>query len=126
MPPIRRRADEPSEVTERPPEAAVPEPAVMMLQRSAGNAAVTRLLARDMLSNALGDAPVAGPAYNVRDPLGVGNLMADETEAGRVAFAYFDSQNKGGTISISVAELVRNAGQQTFKRKDGSEAKVID
>ena len=100
---------------------------MLALQRSAGNAAVTRLLARDMLSNALGDAPLAAPAsFNVRDPLGVGDLMADETAAGRAAFAYFDAQNKGGIISISVAELVRNAGQQTFKRKDGSEAKVID
>jgi hypothetical protein len=126
MPPARRRAEEPSETTERPPEPAAPEPAVLMLQRSAGNAAVTRLLARDMLSSALGDAPVAAPAYNVRDPLGVGDLMADETEAGRIANAYFDSQNKGGIISISVAELVRNAGQQPFKRKDGSEGKVID
>src|SRR5688500_6724222 len=103
MPPIRRRADEPSEVSERPPEPAAPEPAVLMLQRSAGNAAVTRLLARDMLSNALGAAPVAGPKpYNVRDPLGVGDLMADETEASRVANAYFDSQNQGGILSISV------------------------
>ena len=62
----------------------------------------------------------------MRDPLEVGDLMADETAAGRAAFAYFDAQNKGGIISISVAELVRNAGQQTFKRKDGSEGKVID
>jgi len=84
------------------------------------------MLARDLLSNALGDAPVAAPAYNVRDPLGVGDLMADETAAGQAAFAYFDAQNKGGIIAISVAELVRNAGQETFKRKDGSEAKVID
>jgi hypothetical protein len=126
MPPARRLAEQPPETQERPPEPAAPEPAVLQLQRTAGNAAVTRLLARDLLSNALGDAPVAAPAYNVRDPLGVGDLMADETEAGRVANAYFDTQNKGGIISISVAELVRNAGQQTYKRKDGSEAKVID
>jgi len=127
MPPVRRRTDEPSEAIERPPEPAPADPAVLMLQRSAGNAAVTRLLARDMLSNALGDAPVAAPAsFNVRDPLGVGDLMADETTAGRAAFAYFDAQNKGGIISISVAELVRNAGQQAYKRKDGGEQKVID
>src|SRR5688500_14315474 len=127
MPPIRRLSEEPAEAAERRQEPPAPEPALLQLQRSAGNAAVTRLLARDMLSNALGDAPVAGQKpYNVRDPLGVGDLMADETEASSVATAYFDSQNKGGIISISVAELVRNAGQQTFKRKDGSEAKVID
>ena len=128
MPPIRRRADEPSRghASDRPSRPPA-EPAVLMLQRSAGNAAVTRLLARDVLSNALGDAPLAAPAsFNVRDPLGVGDLMADETAAGRAAFAYFDAQNKGGIISISVAELVRNAGQQTFKRKDGGEGKVID
>jgi hypothetical protein len=127
MPPTRRLVDEPADRSERPPEPVPAEPALLALQRSAGNAAVAGLLARDMLSGALGDAPLAAPAsYNVRDPLGVGDLMADETEAGRVAFAYFDSQNKGGIISISVAELVRNAGQQTFKRKDGSEAKVVD
>src|SRR5690242_20594461 len=116
MPAVRRRTDEPSEAIERPPEPAPAEPALLSLQRSAGNAAVTQMLARDMLSNALGDAPVAAPAYNVRDPLGVGDLMADETAAGRAAFAYFDAQNKGGIISISVAELVRNAGQQTYRR----------
>ena len=126
MPPTRRLSDEPPERAERPPEPVPQEPALLALQRSAGNAAVTRLLARDLLSNALGDAPVAAPAYNVRDPLGVGDLMADETAAGRAAFAYFDVQNKGGIISISVAELVRNAGQQTFRRKDGGEGKVID
>ena len=126
MAPTRRLEDERSERDDRPPEPVTPEPALLQLQRSAGNAAVTRLLARDVLSNALGDAPVAAPAYNVRDPLGVGDLMADETAAGRAAFAYFDAQNKGGIISISVAELVRDAGQQPFKRKDGSEAKVID
>ena len=126
MAPTRRLSDEPPERAERPPEPVPQEPALLALQRSAGNAAVTRLLARDLLSNALGDAPVAAPAYNVRDPLGVGDLMADETAAGRAAFAYFDAQNKGGIISISVAELVRNAGQQTFRRKDGGEGKVID
>jgi hypothetical protein len=39
--------------------------------------------------------------------------MADETAASQAANAYFDTQNKGGIISISVAELVRNAGQQS-------------
>jgi len=126
MPPTRRLAEEPPERAEQPPEPVPLQPTLLVLQRSAGNAAVTRLLARDLLSNALGDAPVAAPAYNVRDPLGVGDLMADETAAGRAAFAYFDAQNKGGIISISVAELVRNAGQQTFRRKDGGEGKVID
>jgi len=127
MPPTRRLADEPADRRARPPESASPEPALLQLQRSAGNAAVTRLLARDMLSNALGDAPLAAPtSFNVRDPLGVGDLMADETAAGRAAFAYFDAQNKGGIISISVAELVRNAGQQAFRLKDGGEGKVID
>ncbi len=45
MPPTRRLADEPSERHDRPPEPAPAEPAVLALQRSAGNAAVTRLLA---------------------------------------------------------------------------------
>jgi len=127
MPPVRRLAEEPPEAAERRHEPPVAEPALLQLQRTAGNAAVTRLLARDMLSNAVGDAPVAGPKpYNVRDPLGVGDLLADETAASSAAFAYFDSQNKGGIISISIAELVRNAGQQTFTRKDGGEGKVID
>jgi hypothetical protein len=53
-------------------------------------------------------------------------MFADETAAARAAFDYFDAQNKGGIISISVAELVRNAGQQTYERRDGGEAKVID
>ena len=100
---------------------------MLALQRSAGNAAVTRLLARDMLSNALGDAPVAAPAsYNVRDPLGVGDLMADETAAGQAAFAYFDAQNKGGIISISVAGLVHKACEQAFTLKDGTKRRSTD
>ena len=65
MPPIRRLADEPSQRAEPPPAPAPEEPALLALQRSAGNAAVTRLLSRDLLSNALGDAPLAAPNLNL-------------------------------------------------------------
>ena len=65
MPPTRRLAEEPPERAERPPEPVPEEPALLALQRSAGNAAVTRLLARDALSIALGDAPLAAPNLNL-------------------------------------------------------------
>ena len=102
------------------PRAEEPSAPLLALQRTAGNAAVAQLLAREPAA----DAPTR---FNVRDPFGVsGGLMADDSAASQAAFAYFDAQNKGGIISISVAELVRNAGQQTFKRRDGGDGKVVD
>jgi hypothetical protein len=119
----RRLAEDNRPAGAEAPRAGEPESPLVALQRTAGNAAMAQL-ARQWAFNPV--APPAPKKLNMRDPLEVGDLMADETAAGRAAFAYFDAQNKGGVISISVAELVHCAGQQTFKRKDGGEGKVID
>jgi hypothetical protein len=125
MPPTRRLAEEPSEARERPPEPAPPEPALLSLQRSAGNAAVTRLLARDLLSNALGDAPVAAPNLN----LPVGGLD-DYAEAGVRVDTYFDEVAKEHRETLlipgSMAGLVHQACEQEFTLKNGTKLKVGD
>src|SRR5687767_1963311 len=110
MPPTRRLADEPAaDRPERPPEAGPAEPSLLALQRSAGNAAVAGLLARE---------PAAFSPYAAAAPpnlFGPGALpqdfMADETAAGRAAFDWFDVQTKGGVTAMSIAELVHGAGQ---------------
>src|SRR5918994_3648390 len=125
MPPTRRLADKPSERAEKPPEPVPAEPALLALQRSAGNAAVTRLLARDLLSNALGDAPLAAPNLN----LPVGGLD-DWAEAGLRVDAYFDEVKKDHRETLlipgSMAGLVHQACEQEFTLKDGTELKVGD
>lgn len=125
MPPIRRLADEPPQRAEPPPAPVPEEPALLALQRSAGNAAVTRLLARDLLSNALGDAPLAAPNLNL--PAGA---LDDWKAAGEAADAYFDSIAKQHRETLlipgSMAGLVHTACEQEFTLKDGSKGKVSD
>jgi hypothetical protein len=125
MAPIRRLAEEPPETTERPPEPAAPEPELLRLQRTAGNAAVTRLLARDALSNALGDAPLAGPNLNL--PRGG---LDDWAEAGFRVDAYFDEVAKEHRETLlvpgSMAGLVHQACEQELTLKDGTKLKVGD
>ena len=121
MPPTRRLADEPADRRERQREPAPAEPALLALQRSAGNAAVAGLLARDFSPYAAAAPPVLfGPGA-----LSPG-LMADEAEAGRIAFTWFDAQTKGGVTAQSMAELVHGASEQPFTLKDGGQAKVGD
>ena len=125
MEPTRRLADEPTEHRAAPPEPAPAEPAMLALQRAAGNAAVAGLLARQPAFSPY--APAAPKSLSMRDPLGVsGGLMADEAEAGRVAFAWFDAQTKGGVTAMSIAELVHGASEQPFTLQDGGQAKVGD
>ncbi len=70
MPPIRRLADEPSERARAAARAGRRRARVLALQRSAGNAAVTRLLAREPCCPArcARDAPLAAP--DLRLPTG--------------------------------------------------------
>ena len=126
MPPMRRLADEPSERHDRPPEPAPVEPAVLALQRSAGNAAVTRLLAREPVFNPLrSDAPLATP--NLRLPTGG---LDDWAEAGMRVDAYFDQVAKDHRETLlipgSMAGLVHQACEQEFTLKDGTKLKVAD
>src|SRR3954454_2256682 len=109
MPPTRRLADEPPEQGERPPPPAPQEPALLALQRSAGNAAVAQLIAREpAFSPIRPDAPYAGP--DLRLPAGA---LDDWTAAGEAADAYFDSivSEHRETLKIpgSMAQLVHAA-----------------
>ena len=114
MPPVRRLADEPSEPRGAPPAPAPPEPALLSLQRSAGNAAVAQLLARQSV-------------LDLRVPPGV---LDDWTAAGQAADAYFDSVAKEHRETLlipgSMAQLVHAACEQELTLKDGSTAKVAD
>ncbi|HET8951903.1 MAG TPA: hypothetical protein VFN44_15385 [Solirubrobacteraceae bacterium] len=126
MPPTRRLAEERPEPRERPPEPAAAEPDLLTLQRTAGNAAVTRMLARDALSNALpADAPLAG-APDLRLHGG----LEDWNEAGFRVDAYFDEVAKDHreTLNIpgSMAGLVHQACEQEFTLKNGTKLKVGD
>ena len=127
MPPTRRLADEPSERAEPAPAPVPEEPALLALQRSAGNAAVTRLLSRDLLSNALGDAPLATPTPNLNLPVGG---LEDYAAAGERVDAYFDEVKKDHRETLvipgSMAGLVRHACEQEFTLKNGTKLKVGD
>ena len=126
MPPIRRLAEAPSERAPRPLEPAPEEPALLALQRSAGNAAVSRLLAREpTFSPIRPGAPYAGP--DLRLPAGA---LDDWTTAGQAVDAYFDTIAKDHreTLEIpgSMAQVVRAACLLEIELKDGSKAKVED
>jgi hypothetical protein len=121
MPPTRRLDDHaaataPRETAEPPP----PEPAVLSLQRAAGNAAVARLLARQPA-----DAPVAAP--DLRLPAGA---LDDWIAAGERAERYLDEliaeHRETLIVPGSVAEIVYQACEQEFTLKDGRKAKVRD
>ena len=88
-----------------------PEPAVLALQRSAGNAAVTRILARDTLKMRKPDLTV----------------VTDESAAMDAVYSWFEGawRQEGGIVQ-SVPELVHMAGRLTFTDKDGKQAKVSD
>jgi len=115
MPPTRRLADEPSERHQPSPEPAPPESPVLALQRAAGNAAVSRLLARQ---------PVLDIA---KLPEGT---LDDWAAAGQRVRDFFDEVAKDHQESLavpgSVAELVHRACEQKFTLKDGTKAKVAD
>jgi hypothetical protein len=105
-------------VTERPPAMAGPAAAILALQRSAGNAAVNRMLAR-----APGDAPIMLPGLNTPLTPGAGSSLG----LGQVPMsvqmpvdAYLDNHTPdilekvlAGTISIPemVAELRQKVPQ---------------
>src|SRR3954454_19882716 len=130
MPPTRRLADEPADHPERPAGPAPPggeppahperraepapqESALLALQRSAGNAAVSRLLARQ-------------PVLDITKlPPGT---LDDWTAAGQTVDAFFDSVAKDHRESLAipgtVAELVHQACEEELTLKDGSKAKV--
>src|SRR5829696_6878122 len=123
MEPTRRLAEEPTERRDAPPEPAPAEPAMLALQRTAGNAAVASLLARQPAFSPLAPAPppvLFGPGALPQD------FMADETAAGKAAFDWFDAETKGGVTAKSIAELVHGASEQPFTLKDGGQAKVGD
>jgi hypothetical protein len=112
---MRRRVlgeDEREDEKEAP--APAPEPAVLALQRSAGNAAVARVLARQPVTT-----------LDMRRPdLAVGK---DYSAAMDAVYSWFETawRQAGGLIQ-SVPELVYMAGQLTFTGKDGKQAKVSD
>ncbi len=104
--------DERDEHKETP--APPPEPAVLALQRSAGNAAVARVLARQSVTT-----------LGMRKPdLAVGK---DYSAAMDAVYSWFEGawRKEGGLIQ-SVPELVYMAGQLTFTDQDGKQAKVSD
>jgi hypothetical protein len=117
---IRRLHDEPAERATAGAAPPTPEPALLELQRTAGNAAVARLLARQPA-----DAPLATPNLYGRT-----GALDDWIAAGERAEAYFDeiAAQYPETLVIpgSIAELVHAACEQEFTLKDGRKAKVRD
>ena len=130
MAPIRRLEDEPPARREPAPEPSVPEPAVLALQRSAGNAAVARLLAREPAPLTLMPPRAAPSLPDLRDPRVMEGVLADWTAAGEKVEAYFDSIAKEHRETLvipgSMAALVHGAGQQELVLKDGTTGKVVD
>jgi hypothetical protein len=104
--------------TERAPAAATPAAAILALQRSAGNAAVTRMLAR-----APTDAPIMLPGLNTPlvPPIGAGSSLGQAPMSVQMPVdAYLDNHTAdilekvlAGTISIPemVAELRQKVPQ---------------
>jgi hypothetical protein len=110
---MRRRVlpeDEREEEKDSP--APRPEPAVLALQRSAGNAAVTQVLARQ------------GTLEMRKPDLRVGK---DHSAASDAVYSWFESAwRQAGGIVQSVPELVYMAGQLTFTDQHDKQAKVAD
>ncbi|MGH2945531.1 MAG: hypothetical protein ACRDPC_04600 [Solirubrobacteraceae bacterium] len=110
----RRVLGEDEREDEKDAPAPAAEPAVLALQRSAGNAAVARILARKPLDT-----------LDMRKPdLAVGK---DYSAAMDAVYSWFESawRQEGGLIQ-SVPELVHIAGRLTFTDKDGKPALVSD
>jgi len=127
MPLTRRLAEEPADHRTHPPEPTTAVPALLALQRSVGNAAVARLLAREPVFNPLRqDAPVALPDIHTL-PAGA---LDDWKAAGQKVDDVFDAIAEGHRESLAipgtVAELVHRACEEELTLKDGSKAKVAD
>src|SRR5215210_962950 len=125
MPPIRRLADEPADRRERPPEATPAELPLLALQRAAGNAAVTQLLAREPVFNPLrSEAPLAAPDLRLHGGL------EDWNEAGFTVDRWFDSIAKDHRETLlipgSMPGLVHQALEQELTLKDGTKVKVAE
>jgi hypothetical protein len=123
----RRMEDEDRAPADDARAAAEPEPAVIALQRSAGNAAVTRMLARDFTFSPI--RPEARP--NPLDPAAAAAaVLADHDAATQAVRDWFDEFSKphreAGNVPGSVAELVAQACALHFTLKDGSQGVVRD
>lgn len=100
--------DEKETAEKRKAPAPAPEPSeVLDLQRSAGNAAVTRMIARDFNPFAV--------------DLGTTGIMDDYYKAMDAVRAWFDgvAKESGNVMAQSVAELVATARELTVKTKSG-------
>jgi hypothetical protein len=104
-----------------------PEPALLELQRAAGNHAVTRMLARDFTFSPL--RPGAAP--NPLDPAAAAqSVLADHNAATQAIWDWFDTYSQphreSGSVPGSVPELVAQACALPFTLKDGSQGVVRD
>lgn len=108
-----------------PPPVSEPEPALLALQRTAGNQAVAQMVARDFTFSPL------RPAANPLDPGAVaGSMLADHNAATQAIWDWFDKfsapHRESGSVPGSVAELVAQAEALPFTLKDGSQGVVRD
>jgi hypothetical protein len=105
-----------------------PAPAMLDLQRTAGNAAVAGLLARQPASGAMRQGAPARP--NLLDPAALQNAVADHGTAVDAVSAWFDKtaepHKESLSIPGSIAELVHEACEQPITLRDGTQAKVRD
>jgi hypothetical protein len=110
-----------------PPAVSEPEPALLSLQRGAGNAAVTRMLARDVSFNPI--RPEARP--NPLDPTAAAQaVLADHDAATQAVRDWFDAfsqpHRESGNVPGSIPELVAQACALPVTLKDGTKATVRD
>jgi hypothetical protein len=123
----RRALDEDDRGPDAPPRVSASEPALLQLQRSAGNAAVTQLIARDFTFSPI--RPEARP-----NPLDAGAaaqaVLVDHNAATQAVWDWFDKYSEphreSGSVPGSVAELVAQACALPFTLKDGSQGVVRD
>jgi hypothetical protein len=114
------------------PETAASEPAVLALQRSAGNAAVSRLLAREPAAG-FSFSPIrpdAQPQPSLDPRAAAESVLADHRAAVDAISAWFDRtaapHKESLSIPGSIAELVHEAAEVKLTLKDGSEVVVRD
>jgi hypothetical protein len=125
----RRLSDEPpGRATEAEERIAPADPAVLALQRSAGNAAVARLLARDATFSPFKPGATPGMGGPLDLTKGVGADYDAASSAVRTWFAKLaaDARSSEGGLLQSVPELVAAAGQLPFSKADGTQAVVKD
>jgi hypothetical protein len=108
-----------------PAPVSEPEPALLELQRTAGNHAVTQMLARDFTFSPL------RPAANPLDPgAAAQSVLADHNAATQAIWDWFDKfaepHRESGSLPGSVPELVAQAVALPFTLKDGSQGVVRD